>query len=334
MDFLTQEGIGMKLLGVRRFLEVAAMVLCVVSISGAETVDPTLPVYTRSEDVKGTLTLIGSNTMSQIGATWGAHFQRLYPDVTIDIKVQGATNAVTSVIDGEANFGLLSRSINEEEVKAFYEKFGYVPTILTPALEPLAIYVHKDNPIESLSLAQLDAIYSTSLKRGESKVAMTWGDVGVTGQWASQPIELHGRLELTGSQVFFQSAIMGGGEFRKEMIPHETNLALVSALEKSPTGIGFAGSTFGTPELKIVPLSWKSGEEAVGIDQSNYPLVRRLQLVVNSHPERPLSPLEREFIKYVFSQRGQQDVVISGFLPVPAGAANIALQAVGEKTLN
>ncbi len=329
----------MKLLTAKSLLCVAVL-LTTVSNSMGETpvaqspVDPTLNSYGRVSGVKGKLTLIGSNSMSNVAAIWGESFRRMYPDVEIDIQVKSSENAVGSVIDGSANFGLLSRTIEEDEVKAFHSKFGYVPTILTPVLEPQGIFVHKDNPVKSLSLSQLDAIFSTSLKRGETKTARTWGDVGVEGEWAKVAILPQGRSATTGSQVFFQSAILGGGDFRPDMTSNESNPELIEAIAKDARSIGFAGSTFDNPDVKLVPISWRTGEAPVDVYNTAYPLVRRLQLVVNHNPKTPLNPLQMEFIKYVFSKSGQQDVVVSGFLPIPAGAANISLQAVGEKQLN
>lgn len=336
---LTQEGNRMKLLKAKTLLSLAVL-LTTASVSLAEApqsqsaVDPALQVYSRTQGLKGKLTLIGSNTMSQVGAIWGDGFRRLHPDVQVEIQVKGSANAVGSVIDGSATFGLLSRNINEAEVKAFHGKFGYVPTILTPVLEPQGIFVHKDNPVKSLSLSQLDAIFSTSLKRGEKKTAKTWGDLGVKGEWAKVPVMARGRSATTGSQVFFQSAILGGGDFRPDMVAHESNPDLIGAIGKDHRSIGFAGSTFDNPEVKLVPIAWQTGEVAVDVSHTAYPLVRRLQLVVNNNPSTKLDPLQMEFIKYIFSKSGQQDVVIGGFLPVPAGAAQIALEAIGGKTLN
>lgn len=329
----------MKLHGANALLSLAVFLTTATSTFGqtpmaGHSVDPTLPTYERVERLQGQLTLTGSSTMSHVAATWGDSFRRMYPDVQINIKVEGAVNAVDSVINGTSGIGLLSRNIEEDEVRKFYAKFGYVPTVLTPALEPQGIFVQKSNPIESLSLSQLDAIFSTSLKRGESKSATTWGELGLKGEWAKMPIAPQGRLAATGSQVFFQAAIMGGGDFRPDMVDHASNPELIAAIAKDPRSIGFAGSTFDNPDVKLVPISWKTGEQAVDVYNSAYPLVRRLQLVVNNNPQGKLDPLQMEFLKYVFSQNGQRDVVIGGFLPVPSGAANIALQAIGEKTLN
>ncbi len=118
------------------------------------------------------------------------------------------------------------------------------------------------------------------------------------------------------------------------MVTNENNPKLIESISKDARSIGFAGSTFDNPDVKLVPIAWRTGEQAVDVHNSAYPLVRRLQLVVKNNPKQQLDPLQMEFIKYVFSKSGQQDVVISGFLPIPAGAAHISLQAIGEKQLN
>jgi phosphate transport system substrate-binding protein len=314
-----------------------AVVLTAASVALGEApspIDPSLPVYPRVEGLKGKLSLVGSNTMSQLAAIWGTTFRQMYPEVEIDVQVKGAANAVASVVNGEANFGLLSRTITEEEVKSFHDKYGYLPTVLTPSLEPIAVYVNKTNPIESLTLAQLDAIYSTTLKRGAPRPAQTWGDLGVAGEWASKPIACQTRNDNTGSQVFFQAAVMGGGDFRPDVTRNAKNSDLIKSIGSNPGAIGFAGSLYETPDVKVLPVSWREGEAAIGPHEMNYPLVRPLQIVVNKPPQTPLTELEQEFIKFVFSKRGQQDVIIGGFVPIPSRPAQIALDAVGLSTLN
>jgi len=323
----------MKVFGMKSCLGLA--MLLIASTATAQTgVDPGLQVYPRVEGVKGNVVMIGSYTMSQLGAVWADSFRQLYPDVEIKIEPKGSSYAVKAVIDGEATFGLLSRSITEAEVKAFHDKYGYLPTVVTPSLEPIAIYVHKDNPIESLSLAQLDAIFSKSLKRGAAKTATTWGDLGLAGSYATMPITCEARRDETGSQVFFQAAILGNGEFRDGMHNHISNAELVKAVAGTPGAIGFGGSTFATPDIKMVPLKLRDEDPAIGPHEANYPLVRPLQMVVNRPPQKQLSSVDREVLKFIFSQKGQQDVILSGFVPVPARAAQIALDAVDLRTLN
>lgn len=314
-------------------------VLALTALMGAAqaqgTVDPGLnPYRIPMEPVRGKISLIGSDTMSHIAAVWADNFRKANPGIEIDIQVKGAVNAVPAVMNGEATFGLLSRPITQEEVVAFNEKFGYPPTVLTPSLEPLAIFVHKDNPIKSLTLAQLDQIYSTSLRRGAKQTAMTWGDLGATGEWAKVAIVPMGRSDTTGSQVFMQQAVLGGGDFRKDLISIKNNLELVQTIGKTAGSIGFVGSTYQIAEVKAVPISWRDGEPAFDITTAGYPLVRPLQIVVNHPPQKELPVEQQEFLKFIFSQQGQQSVIISGFMPVPARPAQIALEAVGVKSLN
>lgn len=323
----------MILKGMRNLFVFAAALLS-VSTAWAQKeipVDPGLHIYQRVDSLGGTLRLNGSETISQLAGHWMEDFRKLYPGVSIKIEVQGARNAVPAVVGGQAEVGLLSREITAEEVQQFQAKFGYPPTVLTPAGEAIAIFVHKDNPIQSLTLAQLDAIYSTTLKRGAPKAALTWGDVGVQGNWASQPIACQGRGDDTGSQVYFQRGVLGGGQFRPGITSHESNLDMVKAIGRTPTAIGFAGAMYDSPDVKAIPLAWKEGAAACDCQSPNYPLLRPLQLVVNKNPQQPLSPLEHEFIKYLFSRSGQQQVMISGFVPIPARPAEMALNAIEAK---
>ena len=300
----------------------------------APIVDPALPTYRPMEIAKGKIQLIGSDTMAQVAAIWGDGFRRYHQDAQVDIEVLGSVNAVSSVIEGKATFGLLSRAVTEEEAIAFQKKFGYPMTVLTPSLESIAIFVHAENPIESLTLSQLDGIFSKSLHRGAPQTARTWSDVGIGGNWAKAPIVCRTRSATTGSQVFMRNTVLGGGEFRDDVISENNNLALVKAVAGDPRSIGFAGAIYQIPGVKPVAISWKEGEPALTVDTPGYPLVRPLQLVVNHKPGTELPTLQREFLKYLFSQQGQEAVVVGGFQPISARPAQIALDAVGLTTFN
>jgi phosphate transport system substrate-binding protein len=301
---------------------------------GAPLMDPNLPIYRPVESIKGELKLGGSNTLSHVAAVWIASFERFYPDVKITVEVNGSRAAINDVKAGKTNIGLLSRRVREDEIKMFHDSFGYPPTVLTPCLERTAIYVHKDNPIRGLTLAQLDAIFSDDCRRGAEQPYRTWKQLGIKGAGASQPIVTHGRTMDTGSQVFMQQAVLLGGAMRSDMQTHQTNIDLVKAIASNPGSIGFAGLSYATPEVRAVPLTVAEGGKFVAIDSPEadrgaYPLVRRLQLVVKHDPKQKLSPIEREFIKYVFSTQGQEDVVKAGFQAIPARPARVALDAVG-----
>jgi phosphate transport system substrate-binding protein len=296
--------------------------------------DPNLPYYRPVESLSGELKLGGSNTMSHVATVWINSFTTFYPDVKITIDVNGSREAVDSVQAGETNIGLLSRTISEDEIKAFQKKLGYPPTVLTPCLERTAIYVNKNNPIKGLTIAQLDAMFGTECRRGAKEPCRTWGQLGLTGKWAKIPVTVHGRTFDTGSQVFMQEAVLREGPMREDVVSHKSNIEIVDAVAKDEGAIGFGGLSYATSDVKPVSLALFEGQDFVAIDspeadQGLYPLVRRLQLVVKHDPMQELEPVEREFIKYVFSQLGQEDVIKAGFQAIPARPARVALDAVG-----
>lgn len=297
-------------------------------------VDPSLPGYRAEQKLSGKLTLSGSYTMSQMASIWSESFRQFHPDVQFDIQVVGAVGAVDAVNTGKADIGMLSRSMLQSEIDAFAAKHGHSPTVLAPSYESIAIFVHKDNPIEGLTLQQLDAIFSSSRLRGSDKTPATWGDLGLTGAWAARPIQCIGRRQATGVQVYFQEVVLAGGTFRKDMQEVPGNLEMVQAISQNPAGIGFAGADFATTEVKSIPLAIEAGQPFVAVDsveaaRGQYPLIRPLQLVLNQAPGDELPPLQAEFIKYVFSRFGQEDVIRGGLHPVSSRPAQTALDAVG-----
>ena len=252
----------------------------------------------------------------------------------IAIEVNGSRQAVKDVEAGNTHIGLLSRTVHREEVEAFQKKFGYPPTVLTPCLERTGVFVHKDNPIKGLTLSQLDSIYSLECRRGNDKPCGTWAHFGLEGDWGKRPVVSHGRTKDTGSQVFIQQAVMLGAPLREDMVAHKSNIELIKAIAADPNAVGFCGLSYATPKVKAVPLGFSEQEGFVAIDSPEadrglYPLVRRLQLVVKHDPKVDLPQIEQEFIKYVFSRLGQEDVVKAGFQAIPARPAHIALDAVG-----
>jgi len=296
--------------------------------------DPSLPAYRAEEKLSGKLTLTGSYTMAQVAAVWAESFKQFHPDVEITVNVKGAVESVNAVNAGEADIGLMSRTILQSEVAAFQAKHGYAPVVLTPMYESIAIFVQKDNPIKGLTIKDLDAIFSFTLKRGATKPAGTWGDVGLKGDLADKPIHVVGRRQATGVQVFFQEAVLAGGEFRPDMREIVANEDMLQIIADTPAAIGFAGSNYANPGVREVPLALQSGQPFVAVDsveatRGQYPLIRPLQLVVDQTPGKPLPTLEAEFLKYVFSRFGQEDVVRAGMHPIGAQPAELSLGAVG-----
>ena len=301
-------------------------------------IDQRLPVYRPADKLQGTIHIVGSDTMAQVAAVWAEGFHKFHPNVKVKVEVKNSAAAVEAVAKKTADFGLLSREIQDDEVAAFKTAAGHDPAVVIPALQAVAIFVHKDNPIESLTIDQIDAIFSASLKRGAKNTVATWGDVGVTGEWAKKPIETHIRSEETGTQDYIEKVILHHGKFREDAKKDESNLDLVKAIAKETTAIGFADSMYELPGVKAVPITIEKGHPALSVDEVSpdghgYPLVRPAHLVMNRDPKAALSAVDAEFIKYVFSQTGQDDVVKIGFAPIINKTAQTSLGAAGLSTI-
>ena len=324
----------MKTLGastIRRLIAACGL-LAVAGVVHAQGLDENLPPYHPRDGISGQINMIGSTTMSNLADVWRESFAQYHPKVKIDIEVKGSINAVPAVMSGEATFGLLSRQITAQEVDAFQKQFGYPPKILTPSQELMAIFVHKDNPIEGLTLTQVANIFSA---QGNAR---KWGDVGATGAWASQGIVLQGRSPATGSSMYMQNVILRGTPFEETMQQNKSNMDLVDAVAASRASVGYAGLIYQSGDVKPVPLAARSGQPFIDINSADaalgrYPLMRPLQLVVNQAPGKELPAAQQEFLRYVFSRLGQEDVVTGGFQPVPGPNARLALDHVGLREL-
>jgi phosphate transport system substrate-binding protein len=267
---------------------------------------------------------------------WAEGFLALYPNVQIEIEGKGSSTAPPALINGTANFGPMSRSIKSKEKDAFVEKFGYEPTALRTSLDMLAVYVNKDNPIEGLTFQQLDAIFSKTRKGGYPKDIRTWGDLGLSGDWANKPISIYGRNSASGTYGYFKEHALFRGDYKDSVKEQPGSSSVVQAVASDKYGIGYSGIGYITADVRAVPLSAETGEhphfEATTPDNAYtgaYPLARFLYLTVNYRPGSELDPLRREFLKYVFSRQGQENVIKDGYLPIPAAVAAEELAKVG-----
>jgi phosphate transport system substrate-binding protein len=182
----------------------AAALLSGAAFAQAVNIDPALPEYRPVEGVSGNLKSIGSDTMNNEMTLWAEGFQAMYPNVQIEIEGKGSSTAPAALIAGTAHFGPMSRPMKAKEIDDFEKRFGYKPTAFRTSIDMLAVYVHKDNPIKGLTFQQVDAIFSKTRKGGLDKDIRTWGDLGLTGEWADKPISLYGRNSASGTYGFFK----------------------------------------------------------------------------------------------------------------------------------
>jgi phosphate transport system substrate-binding protein len=294
-----------------------------------------LPAYVKAPgEVAGSLKCVGSDTMNNLVALWAEGFKKCYPSVREGIEGKGSASAPPALAEGTCTFGPMSRDWKPSEVDAFKARHGYPPAVVPVAIDMLVVFVHKDNPLTSLSLQQVDAIFSKNRTGGAVKDIRTWGDLGLDGEWKSRPISLYGRNATSGTYGYFKEFALFKGDFKPTVKEQPGSSAVVQAVASDRFGIGYSGFGYLTANVRAVPLAAEPDAPptppvAEAAYSGDYPLARFLYLSVNYRPGTPLDPLRREFLRYVLSREGQADVRKDGYLPVTAAVADQALAEVG-----
>jgi phosphate transport system substrate-binding protein len=274
----------------------------------------------------GTLSSIGSDTFNNLMTLWAEDFSRQYPGVRIQIEGKGSNTAPPALIEGTAQLAPMSRRMKASEVAMFEMKFGYKPMGFPVAIDALAIYVNKQNPLQGLTLDQVDAAFSKSRRLGHEDHLRTWGQLGLTGEWAAVPITLYGRNAMSGTYEFFKEQALKNGDFKDEVKEQPGSASVVQGVTEDRYGMGYSGVGYVAPGVRMVPLAERAGLPYVEPTQAHarngsYPLWRYLYIYVNQVPNRPLSPTIREFLRFVYSREGQADVLKDGYFPLSGDLA-------------
>jgi len=309
----------------RLFLAVTFLCICLVGVSStgqAVEVDPGIKSYTKVGGVSGNLNSIGSDTVNNLMTFWAEGFNRLYPNVKIQIEGKGSSTAPPALILGTAQIGPMSRAMKPTEIDDFERRYGYKPTQIRTSLDALAVYVNKDNPIKGLSFAQVDAIFSKTRKGGYREDITTWGKLGILGEWANRPISTYGRNSASGTYGYFKKKALFKGDYKNTVKEQPGSASVVQGVTEDRFGIGYSGIGYKTSGVRAVPLVKKgsSYKEATieNVLDGSYPLARFLYVYVNKKPGKPLDPLILEFVKYILSKEGQEVVIKDGYIPLPA----------------
>jgi phosphate transport system substrate-binding protein len=301
----------------------------------SQEVDPALKPYQKAAgEVAGSLKCVGSDTMNNLVALWAEGFKKVYPSVREGIEGKGSASAPPALAEGTCSFGPMSRDWKPSEIDAFKEKHGYPPTVVPVALDMLAVFVHRDNPLKSLTLQQVDAIFSKNRTGGGKADIRTWGDLGLEGEWKDKPISLYGRNASSGTYGYFKEFALFKGDFKPTVKEQPGSSAVVQAITSDKFAIGYSGIGYKTADVRALPLAAQPDAAAVEPLAANaysgdYPLARFLYLSVNRKPSAPLDPLRREFLRYVLSATGQGDVKKDGYLPLPAAVVEQAVKDAG-----
>jgi phosphate transport system substrate-binding protein len=305
----------------KRFAMVAGLLALAAPAAAQQMqVEAGVPAYQRTSGVSGNINSVGSDTMNNMMALWAEAFRKMYPNVKIQIEGKGSSTAPAALIAGTAQFGPMSRAMRATEIDQFEAKYGYKPTQLRTSFDALAVYVSKDNPLEKLTMAQVDAAFSKSRRRG-GKNATTWGDLGLTGDWAARPISLYGRNSASGTYGFFKENALKNGDYRDTVKEQPGSASVVQGVTEDRFGLGYSGIGYRTSGVKVVALAEKdafSDGSYEDVKSGKYPLARFLYIYINKAPGKPLDPLVNEFAKLIFSKEGQDVVVKDGYLPLPA----------------
>ncbi|MDH5648241.1 MAG: phosphate ABC transporter substrate-binding protein PstS family protein [Gammaproteobacteria bacterium] len=297
--------------------------------------DKGIPEYNRASGVSGNLSSVGSDTLANLMTLWAEEFKRIYPNVNIQIQAAGSSTAPPALTEGTSNIGPMSRKMKDKELQAFEQKYNYKPTEIPVAIDALAVYVHKDNPVKGMSTPEVDAIFSSTRKCGNNKDLTSWGDLGLKGSWASRSMQLYGRNSVSGTYGYFKEKALCKGDFKTTVNEQPGSASVVQSVSSSINGVGYSGIGYKTSGVRAVPLAKKAGDPYVAATSENavtgkYPLSRFLYIYVNKAPNKPLSPLEKEFIKLVLSKAGQQVVIKDGYIPLPAKVIKAQLDKLGK----
>lgn len=319
---------------VRKPIAALAMVLAVTAVvpavnqAGAQTVsvDPKIPAYKPVSGVSGNVSSVGSDTLNNLMTLWSEGFQKAYPNVKVQIEGKGSSTAPPALISGTAQLGPMSRAMKSSEIDEFEKKYGYKPTMIKTAVDALAVFVNKDNPIKSMSLTHVDSAFSKGRLRKGSEDIKTWSQLGLSGEWGNKPISLYGRNSASGTYGFFKEHALNKGDYKDTVKEQPGSAAVVQGVTVDRYSMGYSGIGYSTPGVRAVPLSEKDGGKVFDATPENaysgdYPLSRFLYVYVNKAPGKQLDPLVKEFMKLVLSKDGQEVVVKDGYYPLPASIA-------------
>jgi len=311
---------------IRQFALITLFTLSPGLLLAQAKVDESLPGYEKTSGVSGNLSSVGSDTLANLMTLWAEEFKRVYPNVNVQIQAAGSSTAPPALTEGTSNLGPMSRLMKDNELQAFEQRHGYKPTPIAVAIDALAIFVHKDNPIKGLTLQQADAIFSSTRTCGGNADLVNWGQLGLSGDWATRGIQLYGRNSVSGTYGYFKQHALCKGDYKNTVNEQPGSASVVQSVSASLNGIGYSGIGYTTSSVRAVPLASEPGKPFVEAKPENaingsYPLARFLYIYVNKRPGEDLDPITREFTKMVLSRPGQQVVVKDGYIPLPAAVA-------------
>ncbi len=294
-------------------------------------VDKRIVSYKKTSGVGGNLNSVGSDTLNNLMTYWAEDFRKTYPNVNIQIEGKGSSTAPPALTEGTSQLGPMSRAMKKKEIEAFEKAHHYKPTRIGVALDSLGVFVNKDNPIQRLTIKEVDAIFSSTRKCGKREITQ-WGQVGLKGKFANRPVSLYGRNSASGTYGYFKKHALCKGDFKNSVKEQPGSASVVLGVTEDLAGIGYSGIGYKTSGVKAIALS-KDGKEYYEPNYKNvlkgkYPLGRMLYIYVPLKPGQRMDKLTREFLRFVLSKEGQKIVVKDGYLPLTAKLVKAQLKNI------
>lgn len=276
--------------------------------------------YRATPGVYGSITSIGSDTLAGLISLWAEHFQRLYPHVKFQIQASGSATASQALTQGSASIGPMSRALSLTEIQRFTRQYGYPPTSLIVAIDAMGIYIEKNNPLEQLTLEQVDAIFSMTRFCGGPESIKTWEQLGVTKFGPARNIQVFGRNSASGTYDLFKNLALCDGDYYTTVNEMPSSSSVLQSVASSIGGIGYAALGHGNTDVRALALGKAGGPfytpNAANIQAGQYPFSRYLYIVFNKAPNTPLPMLEKTFLRFILSEQGQDIVRQSNYYPV------------------
>ncbi len=278
------------------------------------------PEYERKPGVAGKITSVGSDTLANLMTLWSQEFKHLYPDVKFQIQASGSSTAPPALTEGTATIGPMSRELKPSEIQAFIRAHGYPPTAIQVALDAIAIFVERRNPLPGLTLSEVDAIFSATRFCGGEESISHWSQLGVDNYGQGAPIRLFSRNSVSGTYGLFKIMALCDGDFTKTVNEQPGSASVVLSVASSKGGMGYAAYGYKTAGVRALPLGENAAQfiplNVETVREQQYPFTRFLYLVINKSPDEPLPTLVREFLTFVLSDTGQKLVARDGYFPI------------------
>lgn len=277
--------------------------------------------YEAVPGLAGNLSSTGSDTLGGLVSLWARAFSGHHPGVTIEVQASGSATAPPALVEGTADIGPMSRAMTESEIAAFAARFGYPPTALPVAIDAVAVFVHRDNPLREISMRQLDGIFSATRRCGAARHLTQWGELGLDGSWAGRRMDTHGRNSASGTYSYFRGEALCRGDFHVRVNELPGSASVVQAVGASLGGIGYSSLGYASAGVRALPVAAGAGPAILPSRATAaagaYPLARYVYAYVNRPPGKALAALDRAFFAFVYSREGQRLVLQEGYVPLP-----------------